>query len=348
MTRTELNGADIGTHALVTGGGGFLGSAIARRLKELGLEVRTFSRGDYPDLAAAGIEHVRGDLADPASVAEAAQGCDVVFHVAARAGVGGPYEQYYRPNVTGTECVLAACDRHGIKKLVYTSSPSVVFHPGDMENVDESLPYATDFKGAHYPKTKAIAEQAVLAANSPALATVALRPHLIWGPGDNHLVPRIVSRAKAGKLRRIGDGTNRVDSVYIDDAAEAHVQAAAVLEPGSAVAGRAYFVTQDESVPCWDLVNGILEAAGVPPLTKAISKRVAYAAGWTLERYYRAFKPEAEPPMTRFVAMQLSTTHTFDISAAKRDFGYAPSLTIAEGLARLKKSFEEQAAACGS
>ena len=161
------------------------------------------------------------------------------------------------------------------------------------------------------------------------------------------VVPRIVSRAKAGKLRRIGDGSNQVDSVYIDDAAEAHVQAAAVLEPGSAVAGRAYFVTQDESVPCWDLINGILEAAGVPPLTKSVSKRVAYAAGWTLERYYRMFKPEDEPPMTRFVAMQLSTTHTFDISAAKRDFGYAPQITIAEGLARLKKSFEDQAA-CAS
>ncbi len=320
--------------ALVTGGGGFLGKAVVRLLVQRGWQVTSFSRGEYRELAALGVEQLRGDLADAAAIDKAAQGCTVIFHVAAKAGIWGKYEEFYTANVTGTENVLNACRRNGIGRLVYTSSPSVVFDGRDMEGADESVPYP-DHHETHYPHTKAMAERLVIAANGPGLATVSLRPHLIWGPEDNHLVPRIISRGKAGKLRRIGTRQCLVDSVYIDNAAQAHLLAADLLAPGSPVAGKSYFITNGEPLPLWDLVNRILAAGGVPPVTRTISPAVAYAAGTILESAYRLLRLNGEPAMTRFVARELSTSHWFDISAARRDLGYEPQVSIDEGLRRL-------------
>lgn len=321
--------------ALVTGGGGFLGSAIVRLLVERGDTVRSFSRGEYPELARLGVEQIQGDLSDREAVLRAAAGCDIVFHVAAKAGIWGNYAEYHRANVTGTENVLAACRHHNIGRLVYTGSPSVVFDGRDVEGGDETLPYPTHFE-AHYPKTKALAEQQVLAANSPALATVSLRPHLIWGPGDNHLVPRIVAKARAGKLRRIGNSPCLVDTVYVDNAAHAHLLAADRLVFGGEVAGKAYFITNGEPIPLWEMVNRILAAAGLPPLTRSVPPKVAYAAGVVCEGLWSLLHLAGEPPMTRFVARELATAHWFDISAARRDLGYAPQISIDEGLKRLK------------
>ena len=194
---------------LVTGGGGFLGGAIVRRLVARGDQVRSFARGEYPKLVKLGVEVRRGDLCDSEAVAAAIQGCERVFHVAALPGVWGAYKDYYRTNVVGTDNVLAACRAQGVKRLVYTSTPSVVHAGGDIEGGDESLPYATKFS-AHYPRTKAIAEQSVLRANGEKLCTVALRPHLIWGPGDNHLTPRILARGRANRLRLIGKRPNLI------------------------------------------------------------------------------------------------------------------------------------------
>jgi nucleoside-diphosphate-sugar epimerase len=326
-------------NALVTGGGGFLGGAIVRRLRARGDAVRSLSRGHYPDLDALGVTQFRGDVSDAAAVEEAAAGCDVVFHVAAKAGVGGRYTEYHRANVTGTESVLAACRRHGVRRLVYTSSPSVVFNGRDMEGVDESVPYPTHYD-AHYPRTKALAEQRVLRANGYDLATVSLRPHLIWGPGDNHLIPRIIARARAGRLRRIGRESKLIDSTYIDNAADANLLAADRLAPGSPVAGKAYFLSQGEPVPLWELVNRILAAAGLPPVTRSAPYGLAYAAGLLLETIYGLLRLRGEPPMTRFVARELSTAHWFDLSAARRDLGYAPGVSLDEGLRRLAKSFD--------
>jgi nucleoside-diphosphate-sugar epimerase len=325
-------------NALVTGGGGFLGGAIVRLLRARGDSVRSLARGDYPWLRELGVEAIQGDVADPTIVARAAEGCDVVFHVAAKAGIWGPYADYYQCNVEGTRNVINACRAQRVPRLVHTSSPSVVFNGRDMEGVDESVPYPSHFLSP-YPATKAEAERFVLSTNGAALSTVALRPHLIWGPGDNHLIPRIIARAKAGRLRRIGRGPNLVDTTYIDDAAEAHLQAADHLGPGTAVAGKAYFLSQGEPVPLWDLVNGILRAAGVAPVTRTVSPQVALLAGALLEGVYRIFGRSSEPPMTRFLAHQLSTAHWFNIDAARRDFGYTPRVSIAEGLRRLADSF---------
>lgn len=327
------------TKALVTGGGGFLGGAIVRLLLARGDSVRTLARGDYPELRALGAEPVRGDLADPSAVSRAVEGCDAVFHVAAKAGIWGRYDDYYRSNVEGTRHVLDACRAQGVRRLIYTSSPSVVFDGKDMQGVDASVPYASHFE-SFYPQTKAEAERLVLAANNATLATTALRPHLIWGPGDNHLIPRIIAKAKSGRLRRIGRDDHLVDTIYVDNAAEAHVLAADHLAPGSPVAGKAYFLSQGEPVPLWDLVNRILAAAGVPPVTRSVSPRVALLAGTVLEGLYRTLRLPGEPPMTRFLAHQLSTAHWFNIDAARRDFGYRPGVSIDEGLRRLEQSFK--------
>ncbi len=321
--------------ALVTGGGGFLGKAIVLKLLDRGDEARSFSRADYPELRKLGVDVRRGDIADAASVSAAVNGCDTVFHVAALPGIWGPYKDYYNTNVVGTKSVIAACKKHKIPKLIYTSSPSVVHSGGDAEGINESTPYSDHFE-THYPKTKAIAEQMVLKSNGPDIATVALRPHLIWGPGDNHLVPRLIKKGKAGKLRRVGKEPHPVDSTYIDNAVQAHLLAADSLSPGSKIAGKAYFISQGEPVDIGDLMNMIIATAGIPPIKRTVPTGLAYVVGWLFEIIYTIFRIKNEPPMTRFLAKQLSTAHWFDISAAREDLGYIPEVSIEEGLSRLK------------
>lgn len=327
--------------ALVTGGTGFLGRAIAAQLTARGDSVTCLARGRTAQVPLAGVEYLWGDVADTETVVRAAAGCDVVFHVAAKAGIAGTAAEFDRANVQGTESVIEACRRNGIGRLVHTSSPSVVYAGQSIEGGNESLPYPTRFE-AHYPRTKAAAEQRVLAANGPVLRTVALRPHLIWGPGDNQLVPRIVARAREGRLRHVGDGRSLVDTVYIDNAAAAHLLAADKLGEGSAVAGKVYFISNGEPVAVGDIIDRIIGAAGLPPVKRSVSPRAAYAIGAVLERVYGAFRPDAEPPMTRFLAHQLSTAHWFDISAARRDLGYAPAVSIDEGVKRLAAWFASE------
>ena len=326
--------------ALVTGGGGFLGSAIVRRLIARGDTVRTFQRGHYPDLEKIGVECIRGDVAEGISLKAAVRDIDVVFHVAAKAGVWGRYHEYDMVNVLGTERVIGAAFGSGVTRFVFTSSPSVVFNGSDENGITESAPYPENYL-AHYPRTKAAAEKYVLAANSPAFATIALRPHLLWGPGDPHLVPRVIARAKAGRLRIVGTGQNLVDSTYIDNAADAHILAADKLFPGAPCAGKAYFLSNGQPLPMADLLNRILAAAGMPPVTQRISAKKAYALGSLLETTYRLLGIKNEPPMTRFIARQLSTAHWFDLTAIQRDLGYHPTVSIDEGMRRLAASLEK-------
>lgn len=317
---------------LVTGGGGFLGGAIVRMLVARGERVRTLSRGEHPDLTDLGVYHIRGDIADACTVAHACRGVDAVFHTAAKPGVWGSYADYYRVNVQGTLNVIDACRTNGPARLIHTSSPSVVFDGTDMEGVDESAPYPTRFE-AHYPHTKALAEQAVLKAARDILPAIVLRPHLIWGPGDNHLVPRILARA--AKLRRVGAGSNLVDTIYIDNAASAHLLAEECLRRKPVLSGRVYFISQDNPIPLWQMVDRILSAGHLPPLKKSISPKTAWLAGAMCEVVFALLRLKSEPPMTRFVANELATTHWFNIAAAKRDLGYRPLVSTEEGLKRL-------------
>lgn len=326
-------------NALVTGGGGFLGSHIVHILLNKGIAVRTLQRSDHPELKKAGIESLTGDISDATTVTHAAEGCDVIFHVAAKTGIWGNYNNYYQCNVIGTKNVLDACKTYGIHKLIYTSSPSVVFSGDDEEGIDESTPYPDHFLTA-YQKTKALAEQMVLDANSDSLATVALRPHLIWGPGDPHLVPRIIERARSGRLRLVGKQNNLVDSTYIDNAALAHVLAAKALAPDASCAGKAYFISNGEPLPMAELINKILAAASLSPVTKTIPTQLAYILGMMMEVAYKIFNLKGEPIMTRFVAKQLSCAHWYDLTAAKRDFAYQAETSINEGMQKLKASLK--------
>jgi nucleoside-diphosphate-sugar epimerase len=334
-----MGGEETWMKVLVTGGGGFLGSAIVRRLVARGDAVRSFQRGDYPELARLGVECVRGDLGHANAVRSAACGCDAVIHTAAKAGVWGPHDDYYHANVVGTQNVIAACRAAGVGRLVHTSSPSVVFDGHDEAGIDERAPYPARYL-AHYPQTKAEAERLVLAANDVTLLTVALRPHLIWGPGDPHLLPRLVARAESGKFRLVNRDDNLVDSTYVDNAALAHVLALDALtfatnEQPAACAGRAYFISNGEPLPMAELVNRLLAAKGVGLVTKRISPTLAYAAGAVFEGVYKLLGRRDEPPITRFVARQLSTAHWFELTAARRDLGYVPEVSFAEGLRRI-------------
>ena len=326
--------AELG-QVLVTGGGGFLGTALVRLLRQRGLAVRSLSRRLYAHLQELGVEQIQGDVADPRAVSRAVEGCQTIFHTAAKAGIWGADHDYERINVKGTHNVISACRAHGSRRIIYSSSPSVVFNGLDMEGVDESVPYSVRFEAA-YPETKARAEQIILASNTASLATISIRPHLIWGPGDNNLLPRILARARRGQLRRIGRRDPLIDPIYIDNAAEAHVMAADRLEPGSSIAGRTYFVTQGETIPLWDMINNFLKAAGLAPVNRSVSRPLAFAAAGLLELAYVLSRRVQEPPMTRFLARQLSTTHWFNIDAARRDLGYQPRVSITEGLARLE------------
>lgn len=325
--------------ALVTGAGGFIGGAIARRLVARGDSVRSFSRSRYESLESLGIEQIQGDLGEADDVAGAVAGMDVVFHVAARFDLWGRYEDFYRTNTLGTRHVLAGCRKHAVPKLVFTSTPSVV-HGGDsVDGVDESAPYPDRFE-AHYPATKALAEKEVLAANDESLSTVALRPHLVWGPGDSSALPRLVARARAGRLRMVGS-PQKIDVSYIDNVVDAHLAAADRLHPDAACAGRAYFLSQGEPVLGPDFVNDLLAAAGQPPVRRTVPLWLARCLAAASETVWTTLGRQSEPPLTRFMVSQLATAHWYDISAAGRDLDYDPAVSYEEGMRRLRAWVEE-------
>lgn len=325
---------------LVTGGGGFLGLYIVEQLLQQGHAVRVFCRGQYPALKALGVSTIQGDLRDEAAVNEACRDIEAVFHTAAVPGVWGDWNTYYGINTEGTRNIIQACQNHRVARLIYTSSPSVVFDGADHVDANESLPYPTSWL-CHYPHSKALAEQAVLAANNErSLRTISLRPHLIWGPRDNHLIPRLIQKARSGRLRRVGDGTNVVSVAYVENAAAAHVQAELSLRNSTNAAGKAYFINEPEAVNLWEWINLLLAKTGLPPVEKTISKPAATRLGAVLEGVWNLFRLGGEPPMTRFIAAQLAGSHSYSISAAERDFGYRPLCSTEEGLRRLQPDLD--------
>ena len=322
--------------ALVTGGGGFLGLYIVEQLVARGDDVYVFCRHQHHALDALAVDWHQGDVRDAMAVDRACEGMDAVFHVAAVPGIWGPWRLFHGVNTLGTKNVIDACQKHGVGKLIYTSSPSVVFSGRDHVGIDETHPYPDSYL-CHYPHSKALAEQAVLAANGRSgLATAVLRPHLIWGPRDNHLIPRLIKHARSGRLRRIGEGRNLVSMVYVENAAAAHLQTADALSLDSPVAGQTYFINEPEPVNLWDWIDELLRRAGLPPVRKAVSPDTAWRIGAVLEAVYKMLRIRREPPMTRFLALQLSISHCYDIAKARRDFGYLPIVSVAEGMRRLE------------
>ncbi|MCB0420289.1 MAG: NAD-dependent epimerase/dehydratase family protein [Bdellovibrionales bacterium] len=319
---------------LVTGGGGFLGFHIVKLLLAEGHEVRVLGRHRYPQVEQLGGECYVGSVTDLPSVLQACEGIEEVYHVAAIAGVWGEWEDYYNTNYVGTLNVIEACQTHKIPRLIFTSSPSVVFAGQSQTGLNETTPYSSKWL-THYPKSKMMAEKAVLAVNSESLKTVALRPHLIWGPGDNHIIPRLVTRARSGQLAVVGNGKNKVDIIYVENAAKAHLQVAEELRLRGQSAGRTFFLGQKEPVVLWDFINEVLKREGLKPVTRKIPFFMAYTIGRSLEWVYRWFNRKEEPRMTRFIACQLAKEHYYDHSLAEEVFGYDPHISVSEGLDRL-------------
>jgi nucleoside-diphosphate-sugar epimerase len=333
--------------AMVTGGGGFLGSRIVELLLDAGHEVRFLARGAYPALEARGAKGFRIDIVQPTGLAEALASVDCVFHVAAKAGYWGDVADYRKINIEGTRNVLSACREAAVPRFVYTSTPSVIGYAKDVAGIADA-PYPARYESA-YAETKAKAERLVLAANGTELpngsrlSTVSLRPHLIIGPGDQNLLPRVIERARAGRLPRVGNGRNVVDITYIDNAAFAHLDAATALTgPGAACAGRAYFVSNDEPRELWPWLDDFLRQIGIPPIERSVPFAVAHAIGWLTEIAWRLFSLEGEPRMTRFLASALARSHWYDMAPAKRDFGYTIRVPLDEGTRRTAAAFAER------
>ncbi|MFO7760659.1 MAG: NAD-dependent epimerase/dehydratase family protein [Thermodesulfobacteriota bacterium] len=325
---------------LVTGGGGFVGKALVQQVLQKGIKTIALGRNDYPDVRRLGAEVAVGDIRDKAFLFKACRKCDTVFHTAAKAGIWGDREEYFSINVTGTANVLAACIHNAVPRLIYTSTPSVVFDRDDIEGGDESLPYPRKFL-CHYAQTKALAEKMILKANSSSLKTVALRPHLIWGPDDTNLIPRLLQRGRKSDLKIVGNGNNLVDITYIDNVIQAHLLAADDLEKEGRSAGRAYFISQGEPVRLWEWINSLFSQLDIPPVTRQISFRKARLAGLILECYYKSIRFKKEPPMTRFMAEQLARSHWFSLKAAVRDLNYSPRISTNEGVRRLVNSLRQ-------
>lgn len=307
----------------VTGGGGFLGSYVVKDLIRERHAVVSFQRSAHPELFELGVQVIQGSIGDGAALVRAMQSCDAVIHIAAKAGVWGPKEMYYSVNVTGTRNVLHAMEANHIHKLVYCSSPSVVFDGNSFEGQDESLPYGKNWTST-YPATKAIAEKMVLDwGRSGKGRVIALRPHLMWGTGDPHLFPTVIERVKAGRLRVIGDGRNRVDTTRVENAAVAHLLALNALDRDHAV-NRPYFISQGEEHLLWDWMNSVFRAVNVPPVTKHFPFPLAYCIGGIMEWAWRLAGSRKIPPMTRFVACAMAKNHWFSIESARRELGYCP------------------------
>lgn len=326
--------------ALVTGGGGFLGKKIVEMLLARGDEVLVLGRSKYPEVEAMGAKTVKLDITNKDGLTEACSGVDVVFHVAALAGVWGPREHYWNINVEGTRNMLEAAKSAGVRKFVHTSSPSAVWDGSDMAFVtEEDCPYPTKFL-TDYPETKAISEQDALKANCPEMATTAIRPRLIWGPGDPHLIPRMIERHD--RLRIIGDGQNKVGICYIDNAAHAHILACDALEPDSQNAGKAYFVADDQPVIIWTWLNLFMGRLGKKPITSKVPRNVAYGLGALMEFVWRTFGIKGEPFMTRFVACSLSSDYYYNLKNARADFGYEQLVHPDEGFEKMVEYFKIQ------
>jgi nucleoside-diphosphate-sugar epimerase len=332
--------ADRGERAvrvLVTGAGSLLARRTAEALLARGDEVVCLQRHPV-DLDT---DQVLADVRDAERVVSAAEGCDAIVHAAAKVGVVGQWEEYRSINVDGTANVIAAARRHGVTNLVHVSTPSVA-HVGDAIVGGGADPATTGRRGAWYAESKAIAEQLALGAVSPDLAVVAMRPHLVWGPGDTQLVGRIVERARAGRLALVGGGTALIDTTYIDNAADALMAAIDALHPTARCNGRAYVVANGEPRPIRELVMGICAAARLDVRPRDVPRGIATVAGSVVESLWKARRAHTEPPLTRFLAEQLGTAHWFDPRPARDDLGWTPQVSIDAGLQRLESFFRSQ------
>lgn len=317
-------------NVLVTGASGMLGRGVATALMQRGDAVTVLQRrpSGFP------LDEVLGDVHDPRVVTRAVRGHDAVVHLAARVSTTGAWSEFERVNVHGTRSLLDAARAADVRRFVHVSSPSVA-HVGQPLVGSACTPASPAHARGNYARSKAQAERIALAASSAEMPVVAVRPHLVWGPGDEQLVARIVRRARAGRLVLVNNGTALIDSTYVDNAVQALV---AALDHAPDVAGRAFVVSNGEPRTVAELVARICVAFGVAPPTRSVSLPVASAVGWVIEGLWAVGRRAAEPPLTRFLAEQLGTAHWFDQRETRRLLKWSPSVSLDEGFARLADS----------
>ncbi|MBT8240194.1 MAG: NAD-dependent epimerase/dehydratase family protein [Acidimicrobiia bacterium] len=310
---------------LVTGATSLLGRLLATTLVERGDQVATLQRSasEVP-----GARCVQGDISDPAVVSDALEGCDAVVHLAARVGIVGTWDQFRSTNVIGTEVVVTEAERAGVSRFVYVSSPSVA-HGGEPLVGAPAGPADPERTRGHYSTSKALAECFALSRDSGTMSIVAIRPHLVWGPGDAQLVGRIVARARRGRLAYVGTGAALIDSTYVTNACDALV---AAIDRCDHAGGHALVVSNGEPRPIADLVSGIVAAYGLRPPVRRVPKVVAFAAGWGAEQAWDRLALSGEPPITRFVVEQLGTAHWFDQRTTQQVLDWEPAVSIDQGL----------------
>jgi nucleoside-diphosphate-sugar epimerase len=306
---------------------------VARTVADDGAQVRVFQRGS----SGLPFDEVRGDVADPGALARAVDGVDAVVHLAARVSVAGEWAAFARTNVDGTRLLLDAARSAGVGRVVFVSSPSVA-HAGEPLVGAGAGPADPDRTRGHYSRSKAMAERLALAQDTPGFAVIAVRPHLVWGPGDTQLVGRIVERARSHRLALVDDGAALIDTTYVDNAADAIVAALHRADRAD-VRGRAFVVSNGEPRPVAEMVARICAAAGVPGPRRRVPFRVAFSAGLVAERMWAAAGREDDPPMTSFLAEQLATAHWFAQRDTRERLGWRPRVSLAEGFDRLAASY---------
>jgi nucleoside-diphosphate-sugar epimerase len=319
--------------AFVTGGSGFIGGALLRRLGAEGWDVRALARSEASarKVGEAGAEPVPGDLDDPAAMRAGAQGCEVAFHAAAALGEWGRREDFERGNVTGTVNALAACRDAGLRRFVHVGTEAALLAGRPLVNVDETAPLRPDSK-ALYPATKARAEQAVRDANEPgSLETVVVRPRLVWGPGDTTILPGLVEAVRSGRFRWIGGGRHRTSTTHVDNTVHGLLLGA---ERGRG--GEAYFVTDGEPVVFREFVTELLATQGVEVPDKEAPEVLVRALAPALEEVWRLLRRESAPPVTRLAYWLSAQECTIDISKARAELGYEPVKTREQGMAELR------------
>ena len=316
---------------VVLGGSGFVGRALVQRLVDEGIETAVVARNAFPEAEPLGVRFLSGDIGDTDFLKNSLAGYDTVIHLASKSGIWGDKNGYYTTNVVGTQNVLDACRANNVAALVYAGTPGVVYQKDDLCGVNERTPYARKFL-SDYVRSKAKAEQMVLEANSDTLKTIALRPHLIWGPGDINLIPRLLGQARCRQLKRVGDGHNLVDVTYIDNAVDAFILAGKNLHGTASGAGKPYFISQGEPVNLWNWLNKFFRRLDIPIVEESIPFQKAYVMGMLMEKVFPLARIKREPCMTRFLAVQLAKSHWFSIENANRDLGYFPKVSTAEGI----------------
>jgi nucleoside-diphosphate-sugar epimerase len=318
--------------AFVTGGSGFIGGALIKRLVAEGWEVRGLARsgGSATVVSELGAEPVGGDLSDVAAMAEGAHGADVAFHAAARLGEWGSRQDFVRDNVTGTENTLRACAEAGVKRFVHVGTEAALLAGRPLVNVDETAPLMPD-SAVPYAATKAMSEQAVRRANRDGFETLAVRPRLVWGVGDTTILPTLVESIESGRFAWIGKGRHLTSTTHVDNAVEGLVLAAEHGRPGEA-----YFVSDGEASVFREFVGELLATQGVEAPGFSIPRPLAHGLSTTLEAVWKALRIKRPPPLTRLAYWLLSQECTLDISKARRELGYEPAKTVEQGMAELR------------